>query len=119
MSEFFELTTWLFSLDGRIWSASFLNVGAIAFGIREVIIKDDASGVSSWMLVIFLYMQATYAQAGFQNEMWGQFYGMFISALLTTFFIFLKLFREPLVRAIRRSVFVVNNLFRRGGKSQK
>lgn len=95
MSDFVQDLTWLLSLDGRVWSASILNVFALAFGLREVISQRDASNVSFWMLVIFLYMQSTYAWAGWQSELWGQFWGMLFSAFITTAFIIVKLFIYP------------------------
>jgi len=74
---------WLVSLDGRAWSASFLNVAAMAFQLWTLITKWEAGGVSLAMLAIFCFVQYTYMQVGYKTKQWALFWGMLLSLLLT------------------------------------
>lgn len=72
-----------FTLDGRVWSASILNVIALALQLRALLWGGDPSTISKGMLLIFIYMQVTFAQAGYRTKMWGQFWGMSVSAVIS------------------------------------
>lgn len=72
------------SLEKRVWSAGALNVLAMAFQLWAILSTKNASGLSRGMLLIFVYVQITFAQAGWKHKEWGQFWGMIVSATITT-----------------------------------
>jgi uncharacterized protein with PQ loop repeat len=73
----------IFSLESRVWSASFFNVLAMLFQLNTLLRTGDDSGLSLVMLVIFFVVQLTFAEAGYKTKMWGQFWGMLVSAVIT------------------------------------
>lgn len=73
----------LLSLDTRLWISSFLNVVALAFGLWSIVKAGNVKGQSPYMYAIFLFMQITFAEAGYRNQLWGQFWGMAASAVIT------------------------------------
>ncbi len=74
----------IFSLDSRVWAASFLNVAAMASQLWTLLSTKNATGVSLTMLIIFICVQLTFAQVGYKAKVWGQFWGMIASAAITT-----------------------------------
>ncbi len=72
------------SLEKRVWSAGFLNVLAMALQLIAILSTKDVSGISRSMLLIFIYVQLTFAQAGWRHKEWGQFWGMAGSAAITS-----------------------------------
>lgn len=73
-----------FSLDYRVWVAGFLNVVAMLFQLAAIIQAGSTAGVSRAMLVIFLFVQLTFAQVGWRTNVMGQFWSMILSAGVTT-----------------------------------
>jgi uncharacterized protein with PQ loop repeat len=73
----------LFSLDSRVWSASFLNVVAMGSQLHALWITRNADSMSLVMLVIFMYVQVTFTQLGYRNKSWGLFWGMLICLVIT------------------------------------
>ena len=73
----------LLSLESRLWVSSFLNVVALGFGLNSILEAGSVKGQSPWMYGIFLFMQITFAEAGYRKRLWGQFYGMAASAVVT------------------------------------
>lgn len=72
------------SLEKRVWSAGALNVLAMTFQLWAILSTKNASGLSRGMLLIFVYVQITFAQAGWRHKEWGQFWGMIASSAITT-----------------------------------
>jgi uncharacterized protein with PQ loop repeat len=72
------------SLDYRIWVAGILNVVAMVFQLAAVIQAGSTAGLSRAMLVIFLFVQLTFAQVGWRTNVMGQFWSMILSAVITT-----------------------------------
>jgi hypothetical protein len=73
-----------FSLDNRAWSASFVNILAMALQFWTLLTTRNVGGISLGMLAIFLYVQITFAQVGRRDKSWALFWGMAISAVITT-----------------------------------
>jgi len=73
----------LISLDTFAWSASFLNVGAMALQFRALVKTWDATGVSLGMLGIFCFVQVVYMMVGRRAKQWALFWGMVFSLLFT------------------------------------
>ncbi len=86
----------LFSLDGRAWSASFVNIVAMALQFWALWTTNNVGGTSLGMLAIFLYVQITFAQLGRRDKSWALFWGMAISGVITTaiilFVVYIKYF---------------------------
>lgn len=78
-----------FSLENRVWAASFLNVAAMGFQLWAVLSLGSVAGLSRMMLVIFLFVQVTFAQVAAEKKIVGQFWGMVVSALITTILLIL------------------------------
>lgn len=76
--------TWLFSLDGRVWSASILNAVLVAHQLLTVLRSHSTEGLSLVMMIGFLYMQVTYTQLGHKTKNWAMFWGMAASAVFNT-----------------------------------
>ena len=72
----------LLTLEGRAWSASFLNVAAMALQLFALWNTWSLKGVSVGMLGIFLYVQITFAQVGRRDKSSALFWGMVASAAL-------------------------------------
>jgi len=91
----------LLSLDNRAWSASFLNAAAMANGFWTVWTSRNVSGTSLVMMVIFLYVQVTYAQIGYRDKSRALFWGMVVSAVFTIaiilFVLYFRFFRPHLL----------------------
>ena len=81
----------LLSLENRAWSASFFNVLAMALQFRALWKSWDPSGLSLGMLVIFLYVQVTFAQVGRKTKERALFWGMVLSAAFTTAIVVLSI----------------------------
>lgn len=73
----------LLSLDSRLWISSFLNVFALASGLWSIVSAQSVRGQSPIMYLMFLFMQLTFAEAGYKKKLWGQFWGMAASAVIT------------------------------------
>jgi hypothetical protein len=73
----------VFSLNSRAWSASILNVFAMASAFWTLWSSHDAKGTSFIMLGLFLYVQITFAQTGYRDKSWALFCGMVFSAFFT------------------------------------
>lgn len=73
---------WL-SLENRVWAASFLNVAAMLFQLWAVIEAGSAAGVSRAMLVIFIFVQVSFAQVAQEKKIRAQFLGMVASAVVS------------------------------------
>lgn len=73
----------LLSLDFRLWVSSILNVIALLSGLIAILQTHNVKGQSPTMYVMFLLMQVTFAEAGFRKKLWGQFFGMTVSAVIT------------------------------------
>ncbi len=73
----------LLSLDFRLWVSSILNVLALLAGLMAILQTQNVKGQSPVMYVMFLIMQITFAEAGYRNKLWGQFWGMAVSAVIT------------------------------------
>lgn len=82
----------LLSLDNRAWSASFFNVLAMASQFWTLWTTRNIGGTSLVMMVIFLYVQITFAQVGYRTKSRALFWGMVVSALFTTAIIVLMLY---------------------------
>ena len=74
----------IFGLDTRVWSAGGFNVLAWAVQLESVVRTKSVSGLSLTMLVLAIYIQLTFAQVGWREKAWGQFWGMIIGAVLTS-----------------------------------
>ncbi len=72
------------SLDSLAWSASFLNVGAMALQFYTLVKAWNAAGVSLGMLGIFCFVQATYMMVGYRSKQWALFWGMAFSLAFTS-----------------------------------
>ena len=72
----------IFGLEFRVWSASILNALFLAFGLYTLVATHDTRGVSLPMYLGFLYVQATYVEAGYKTKKWGMFWGMIASAVI-------------------------------------
>ncbi len=84
--------TKLLSLNSRAWSASFFNVAAMALQLRALWTTKNVGGISLGMMVIFLYVQITFAQVGYRDKSWALFWGMVFSAIFTAAIIAFVLF---------------------------
>ena len=74
----------IFSLETRVWTAGVVNVLAWALQPETVIRTRNVSGLSVPMLILGIYIQLTFAQLGWKQKEWGQFWGMAIGAILTS-----------------------------------
>lgn len=77
------MRNWI-SLDSRLWVSSILNVIAVGCGLISILATRSVQGQSPIMYGMFLFMQITYAEAGYRNKLWGQFWGMAASAVITS-----------------------------------
>ena len=75
---------WLFSLEGRVWSASILNAVFMLLQLWTTIQTHSIAGLDWRMLAGFLYVQVTFVQYGYKSKQWGIFGGMLASAVFTT-----------------------------------
>lgn len=73
----------LLSLDVRLWLSSSLNFFALASGLWSILSAQSVKGQSPIMYAMFLFVQLTYAEAGYKKKLWGQFWGMTASAVIT------------------------------------
>jgi len=72
----------ILSLDGRAWSANFCNVAALALQLYTVVATRNVGGLNLGMLVIFLYVQITFAQVGYRDKSRALFWGMALSVAI-------------------------------------
>lgn len=73
----------LWSLGTRLWLASIFNVLALISGLWSIWLAQNVKGQSPIMYGMFLFIQLTFAEAGFEKKLWGQFWGMAASAVIT------------------------------------
>lgn len=73
----------LLSLDARLWFSSFLNFLALTNGLWSIWKAQTVQGQSAIMYGMFLFMQLTFAEARYKKKLWGQFWGMAASAVIT------------------------------------
>lgn len=71
----------MFSLETRAWSAGFFNVLAWILQVVETSRTGTAPAIG--FLLMGAYIQLTFAQIGWKEKTWGQFWGMTIGATLT------------------------------------
>ena len=82
----------ILSLNNRAWSASFFNVLAMALQFYTLWTTKNVGGVSLGMLAIFVYVQTTFAQVGYRDKSWALFWGMVVSAFITTAIVLLVVY---------------------------
>ncbi|MEY4731513.1 MAG: hypothetical protein RL681_459 [Candidatus Parcubacteria bacterium] len=75
---------WLLSLDGLAWSASFVNVLAMALQLRALVKSRETKGTSLGMLIIFVYVQTVFCFVGHRSGQQALFWGMLLSGVITT-----------------------------------
>ena len=74
---FWELVGW------AAWSASFLNVGAMALQLKTIVRTQDTKSVSLGMMRIFAFVQAVFGLVGLHSGQWALFVGMLGSVAVT------------------------------------
>lgn len=52
------------------------------FQLQAVMSAQSAAGLSRGMLCLFIGIQLVFAWIGYQNKIWGQFWGMVVSAVI-------------------------------------
>ena len=83
------------SLQNRIWAAGILNIIALLFQIANLIQTRNSTGISLVTFLIFIFLNATLAQAGYKNKDWGQFWCMLIATLLMAAIFIMAWFFKP------------------------
>lgn len=76
--SFWELVGWL------AWSASFVNILAMALQLKTLVTTRETKGVSLGMMGIFAYVQSVFCLVGFHEKQWALFVGMLGSVFITT-----------------------------------
>jgi uncharacterized protein with PQ loop repeat len=74
---FWELVGWL------AWSASFVNIFAMALQLKTLVKTHKTEGVSLGMMSTFVYVQTVFCLVGFHTKQWALFVGMLGNVVIT------------------------------------